>query len=162
MLRDEPRSGHSPTFTAEQVVQIVAIACAHPKYCGRPISHWTPREIRDEALKRGIVPTISVTQVGRFLNEADLRLHHYQGWLNAKPDDLILFAEKTREVCRLNHWTSLLQTLGVHFISLDEMTGIQALERLLPTLPLKPVLREQREFEYIRHGSLSLIAGFDV
>ncbi|WP_330217256.1 helix-turn-helix domain-containing protein [Paenibacillus durus] len=55
------------TFTEEQVVQIVAIACEDPKDCGRPISHWTPREVRDEAVKRGIVPAISVTQVGRFL-----------------------------------------------------------------------------------------------
>ncbi|GGF65779.1 hypothetical protein GCM10010912_08540 [Paenibacillus albidus] len=66
-LRDEPHPGHPSTFSAEQVVQIVAIASVDPKDCGRPISHWTPREVRDEVLKRGIVPSISVTQVGRFL-----------------------------------------------------------------------------------------------
>ncbi|GGF65775.1 hypothetical protein GCM10010912_08530 [Paenibacillus albidus] len=59
-------------------------------------------------------------------------------------------------------WTPLLHTLGVHVVSLDEMTGIQALERLHPTLPMKPGLIERRGFEYIRHGTLSLIAGFDV
>ncbi|AIQ12424.1 DDE endonuclease [Paenibacillus durus] len=42
------------------------------------------------------------------------------------------------------------------------MTGIQALERLHPTLPMRPGLIERREFEYIRHGTLSLIAGFDI
>jgi putative transposase len=47
-------------------------------------------------------------------------------------------------------------------VSLDEMTGIQALERLHPSLPMKPGLIERREFEYLRHGTLSLIAGFDV
>ena len=47
-------------------------------------------------------------------------------------------------------------------ISLDEMTGIQALERAMPTLPMKPGRPEKREFEYIRHGTQSLIASFNV
>lgn len=50
----------------------------------------------------------------------------------------------------------------MHVISLDEMTGIQALERLHPTLPMKPGQVERREFEYVRHGTLSLISGLDV
>lgn len=52
--------------------------------------------------------------------------------------------------------------LGVHVVSLDEMTGIQALERLNPTLPMKPGLVERQEFEYVRHGTLSLIAGLEI
>jgi len=56
----------------------------------------------------------------------------------------------------------LLHSLGTHIVSLDEMTGVQALERLHPTLPMKPGLVERREFEYIRHGTLSLIAGLNV
>jgi len=51
---------------------------------------------------------------------------------------------------------------GTHTVSTDEMTGIQALERIYPTLPVRPELVERREFEYIRHGTQSLIAGFDV
>jgi transposase len=47
-------------------------------------------------------------------------------------------------------------------MSTDEMTGIQALERLFPTLPTGPGLVERREFEYVRHGTQSLIANFDV
>ncbi len=47
-------------------------------------------------------------------------------------------------------------------ISVDEMTGIQALERLAPSLPLRPGLIERREFEYKRHGTQTLIAAFDV
>ena len=42
------------------------------------------------------------------------------------------------------------------------MTGIQALERVAPTKPMQPALIERREFEYVRHGTLSLIANFDV
>jgi hypothetical protein len=52
--------------------------------------------------------------------------------------------------------------LGIHVLSTDEMTGIQALERAAPTLPMRPGQVERREFEYIRHGTQSLIANFAV
>ena len=66
-LRDAYRSGTPPKFSAEQVVQIVAIACERPEASGYPISHWSARELRLEAIKRGIVEDISERQVGRFL-----------------------------------------------------------------------------------------------
>jgi hypothetical protein len=56
----------------------------------------------------------------------------------------------------------VLETLGIHVLSTDEMTGIQALERTAPTLPMRPGKVERREFEYLRHGTLSLIANFHV
>lgn len=67
VLQDEYRSGAPATFTAEQVVQIVAVACEDPQRSGYPISHWTPREVAQEVVKRGIVAGISIRQVGRFL-----------------------------------------------------------------------------------------------
>jgi hypothetical protein len=51
---------------------------------------------------------------------------------------------------------------GVQTVSIDEMTGIQALQRAAPSLPMKPGHVERREFEYIRHGTKALIAAFDV
>ena len=51
---------------------------------------------------------------------------------------------------------------GVRTVSLDEMTGIQALERAAPGLPMRPGRIERREYEYVRHGTQCLIAGFDV
>jgi len=51
---------------------------------------------------------------------------------------------------------------GAQTVSIDEMTGIQALERAAPSLPMKPGHVERREFEYIRHGTKALIAAFDV
>ena len=51
---------------------------------------------------------------------------------------------------------------GVRTISIDEMTGIQATERLEKDLPMRPGKVAIREFEYIRHGTLSLIANWDV
>lgn len=56
----------------------------------------------------------------------------------------------------------LLEAAGTRVFSTDEMTGIQALERAAPTLPMQPGQVERREFEYIRHGTQSLIANFQV
>jgi putative transposase len=67
VLSDQPRSGTPPTFTAEQICQILALACESPALSDRPITEWTPRELADEAIKREIVETISATQVWRFL-----------------------------------------------------------------------------------------------
>jgi putative transposase len=67
LLHDEYRSGAPATFTAEQVVQIIAVACEDPQRSDYPISHWTPKEVAQEVIKRGIVRSISPRQVGRFL-----------------------------------------------------------------------------------------------
>ena len=56
----------------------------------------------------------------------------------------------------------MLQAMGAHIVSIDELTGLQALERTAPTKPMQPGLVERREFEYKRHGTLSAIVNFDV
>lgn len=66
LLSDSPRRGWAGKFSAEQVAQIIALACEPPEKSGRPVTHWTPRELADEARKRCIVPSISARQVGRF------------------------------------------------------------------------------------------------
>jgi putative transposase len=67
VLDDAARPGTPATFTAEQLIQLVALACEDPRGAGRPISHWTARELADELIKREIVTRISVRHVGRFL-----------------------------------------------------------------------------------------------
>ena len=66
-LEDLPRPGAPARITADQVCQIVAMACEDPQDSGRPISHWTHREIADEIIKRDIVDTISPRHAGRLL-----------------------------------------------------------------------------------------------
>jgi putative transposase len=61
------RSGRPDTFSAEQVVQIVAISCEDPAASGLPISQWTPKDIAQEAVRRGLVQHISPQSVERFL-----------------------------------------------------------------------------------------------
>lgn len=67
VLSDAYRSGTPATFSAEQVVQIVALACEAPADSQRPVSHWTPKELAAEAVKREIVKSISPQSVERFL-----------------------------------------------------------------------------------------------
>ena len=68
VLADAPRPGAPGTFTAEQVVQIINLACRPPEQLGRPVAAWTPRDLADEAVKQGIVGTISPRTVGRSFN----------------------------------------------------------------------------------------------
>ena len=67
LLTDEQRPGAPATFTFEQFMQIMALACETPTSADRPVSTWTPRELADEAVKRGIVKQISPRTVERFL-----------------------------------------------------------------------------------------------
>jgi transposase len=159
-LSDAPRSGTPPTFVAEQICTIVALACEAPQDSGRAITHWTQWEIADEAMKRGIVESISARSIGRFLKEADLKPHRSQYWLEAKPD--AQFAEKCQDICETYRLAPVRAAAGIKTASIDEMTGIQALERIAPTRPMSSGRVERREFEYKRHGTHTLIAEFDV
>jgi putative transposase len=67
LLTDEQRPGKPATFTLEHFMQIMALACEKPEAADRPVSSWTPRELADEAIKRGIVTSISPRTVERFL-----------------------------------------------------------------------------------------------
>ncbi|MGD8997741.1 MAG: helix-turn-helix domain-containing protein [Anaerolineae bacterium] len=72
VLADEPRPGAPGVFEPEQVAQIIAVACEDPQESGRPVTHWTPQELTDEVIKRGIVTSISPRSVGRFLKGSGL------------------------------------------------------------------------------------------
>lgn len=67
-----------------------------------------------------------------------------------------------RTVCEIYEQAGAAREQGIHVASCDEKTGIQALERLNPTLDMEPGQAERREFEYVRHGTQTLIASMDV
>ena len=73
-----------------------------------------------------------------------------------------MFNEKSSAINRLYEQAPQLATQGEKVISNDELTGVQALERKHPGLPLRPGKVERREFEYIRHGTLTFIINFEV
>ena len=163
VLSDAPRSGSPGTFTAEQVTQILAVACESPELSGRPIDRWTHRELADEVIARGIVTSISISQVGRYLAQAELQPHRSKYWLTTKEKDPEVFEQQVQTVCQ-----TYLEAPDLYFqentytVSVDEMPGIQALERIAKTIPMQSGQVERIEFEYKRHGTLCLIGNWDV
>jgi len=163
VLSDAPRPGAPPTFTAEQVAQIVALACEPPKLSGRPISHWTLRELRAEAIARKIVEDISVSQICRFLQQAAVQPHRKKMWLNTTEKDPQKFQAEVDNVCRTYLEAPAKAVAdGTHTVSVDEATSLQAIERNAPDKPAQPDSVPKQEFEYTRHGTTTLTAGLDV
>lgn len=91
-----------------------------------------------------------------------MKPHLSRYWLNTKESDPDVFQQQVETVC--DTYADALDNYdrGLHTISVDEMTGIQALERLFPTKPVRSGAVEKREFEYKRHGTQTLIANLEV
>ena len=163
VLSDAPRPGAPPTFQADQVAQIVALACESPKLSGRPINHWTLSELRDEVLARNIIQTISRAQVGRFLQPAALQPHRRKMWLNTTQKDPQTFQREVENVCQTYRQAPQKAAVhGAHTVSVDEAASLQALERNAPDQPVQPGRVARQEFEDTRHGTTTLTAGLDV
>jgi len=98
---------------------------------------------------------ISDATVQRILKDAKLQPHRQTMWLTSQDEE---FRTKRDDVLHVYYDAPA----GEHIICLDEKTGMQALERRYPDLPLQPGLPVRREFEYVRHGTLTLMGAFDV
>ena len=93
-LEDAERSGAPATFSLEQILQLFALACEPPETYGRPISHWTARELAEEMVNQKIVERISPRHVGRLLAEASLKPHQSGYWLNPPPTQRLTIKSK--------------------------------------------------------------------
>jgi transposase len=163
VLGDEPRPGAPAKFTPEQVTQILAVACERPAKSGRPITHWTALELTNEVVHRGIVTSISPSQVSRYLREAAMQPHKSRYWLNTTETDPARFEEQVKAVCETYLAAPQRERIeGTHTVCVDEMTGLQALERNAPSKAMIAGKCELIEFEYERHGTLCLIGNFEV
>src|SRR5947209_16416602 len=92
--------------------------------------------------------------------KGDLNPHLIRYWrTSAYVED---FDQKVEVICTLYQQAPVLAEQGERVLSTDEMTGVQALERKEPNLPLRPGMVERREFEYIRHGTRTFIINRDV
>ncbi len=125
-----------------------------------PATRWSIDEIafaivNDAANRRAM----SRSTIFRVLDEADLKPHKSDYWLNSHDPD---FDAKALEICKLYLNAPMLYQQGRLVICRDEKTGMQILERKFPTKPARPGLPEKREFEYVRHGTRALIASFVV
>ena len=91
-----------------------------------------------------------------------MKPHRSRYWLNTTETEPARFQQQVETVCQTDAQAVERYRQGDHTVSLDEMTGIQALERAAPTKPARPGWVERREFEYIRHGTRTLIANLEV
>ncbi len=93
-----------------------------------------------------------------------MKPHKIRYWLHSseKAEDPVAYEQKINEICNLYQNAPSLNQQGIHVVSTDEMTGVQALEHKYPyKLPI-PGMTARMEFEYIRHGTTSLIGCFNI
>lgn len=91
-----------------------------------------------------------------------LQPHLCRYWLNPKKDCELQFKLQVNQVCQLYQSANKLLEENIHVVSVDEMTGIQALERVEKRKLVKPNQVEKQEYEYIRHGTQSLMGNWHV
>ena len=150
-LDDAPRSGRPLVYgPTERLVLMAKVTQEHPEFA----SQWSHSELHTAMAECGI--EISASQIGRILAADDVKPHRVDGWLTRK--DTPEFWERAADVCGLY----LNPPDNAVVLSIDEKTGIQAKSRKHPTQPVRPGRPERRDFEYVRHGTASLLAAMDV
>ena len=142
-------------------MEVKALACELPKCRGLPFSRLSHADIARETVQRGITASISGATVWRWLSSDAIKPWCYRSWIFPRDPQ---FAEKAARVLDLYHRVWEGQPLGPHdyVISADEKTSIQARERKAQSLPPGPSRYHKVEAEYIRHGALAYLAGWDV
>ena len=148
-LADRPRSGRPEVYGPDVRLAIVATATAVPP---EGASAWTHSMIAVSLAGTAI----SVSQVGRILAGLDLAPHRVRGWLNRRDDEQ--FWAQAAAVCEVY----LRPPPGTVVICIDEKTGIQAKCRKYPERPAVPGRLARREFEYVRNGTVSIVAALQV
>lgn len=133
--------------------QRLALACEPAEDQGRATP--TLDELRARAVERGAVPHISRSHLQRILHAGDVRPHRVRQWLHS-PDPQ--FRDKVNVICELYRQAPE----GSVVLSIDEKTGIQAIERKHADRAPQPGRARRREFEYIRHGTQALTVMLDV
>ena len=151
-LQDAKRSERPRTYGPHVRVAIVATATSAPPH---PEATWSHRAIAAQVAGTCFAP-VSASQVGRILADLDLKPHKVRGWLTRRdtPD----FWERAADVCALY----LNPPEGAVVLSVDEKTAIAARSRRYPGRPAAPGAIARQEFEYRRHGTVSLVAALDV
>lgn len=144
-LADRARPGGPRRYGHDERLAVFRTACSQPP---EGETQWTVRSL---AARVGI----GKSQVHTILDQADLKPHQVRSWLTSLDPE---FETKQAEVCGLY----LDPPEGAIVVSLDEKTGVQAKEPIRKEIPMRPGRPARREFEYKRHGTLSLLAALVV
>ncbi len=171
-LQDLPRKGKPLSITKEARAWVVSLACQKPKEFGYSYELWTTKllstHIKANCKKAGhsCLSKISRGTVSKILTKNEIRPHKIKYYLEKRDPDFdvkmeqVLYVYKEVEILRCKEQ----KDHSIAILSYDEKPGIQAIENTAPDLP--PVLGSKsciaRDHEYIRHGTVSLMAGIDL
>ncbi len=174
-LKDAYHRPHPPEISDEAKAWVVSIACTKPKDCGRAAELWTLSELAkyvSEHAEAAGFPRVSRADpkmIWRILDEHDIKPHRIKYYLEKKDPE---FDRKMQEVLMVYREIHLYKqgtvpsgrTAPVYTVSVDEKPGIQALGLVAPDLPPVPGKASSvaRDYEYVRHGTVSLLAGIDL
>ena len=175
-LDDRPRPGKEPTIKPEAKAWLVSLACDKAKDHGYPHELWTTRLLARHARENGpaaghgCLANLVQGTVCKILGHEEIKPHKVRYYLERRDAE---FEQKMAEVLCVYREVQVLKKGAaksnkpgkpVAIVSYDEKPGIQAIATTVPDLPPEPGLYPSfaRDYEYIRHGTLSLLAGIDL
>ncbi|MBW6471336.1 MAG: IS630 family transposase, partial [Methanosarcinaceae archaeon] len=171
---DLPRSGRPREITPEGRAWIISLACMKPKDLGYPHELWTHKllaeHIRNHCMGDGYPEAIKISSgtISKFLGVSNIKPHKISSYLHQPDPD---FESKSAVVLHTYKQIKLLKAMeksgpnmNVTIVSYDEKPGMQAVGNkyadLMPVVDEYPTI--SLDYEYIRHGTLSLLAGIDL
>ncbi len=170
-LKDLPRSGRPNVITDNAKKWFMSIACTKPKDLGFSSEYWTQTKlagyIRKSSTDAGYpcLSQIGKGTVSKLLNKSDIKPHKISYYLVKKDPD---FEPKMNQVLHVYKEVELLksnpESQSMNILSYDEKPGIQAIENIAPDLSPIPGMYSTwgRDYEYKRHGTISLLASIDL
>jgi transposase len=174
-LKDTYHRPHDPEITDEAKAWVVSIACSKPKDLGLAAELWTisalARHVSEHAEQAGFARLSGAgkSTVWRILDENQLKPHKIRYYLEKRDPD---FDRKMHEVLMVYRDVSIYAEGAVHdarpnpiyTVSVDEKPGVQAIGLTAPDLPPIPGKAPAvgRDYEYVRHGTASILAGIDL
>ena len=179
-LDERVRPGKEPTITVEAKTWVVALACRKAKELGYPHEVWTTRLLARHAREHGpaeghsCLSGLAQGTVCKILDAQEVKPHKVRYYLERRDPE---FKAKMAQVLCVYSKVNVLKKAAataakknkkpseaVTVISYDEKPGIQAIATTAPDLPPEPGVHPTftRDFEYKRHGTVSLLAGIDL
>ena len=144
-------------FSRRARKRLERLACRSPETIGWELTHWSTRSLALAAVEQDIVSAIHAATICRLLHAADLQPHLWRYWKTTVwNDEAVARAVKILWYYERIGW---LWQRGEVVLALDEKPNLQVLERAAPTQLMRPGQIERQEFEYVRHGTVNLLAG---